>query len=255
MAYSPDVMNFLGGAMNTPPGGNPPPTGGPTGVGAAGAAIAGGPVTPKPTPIRINDVRKINPGTGLPYAPGAMGSRTTSVSPDTVKAIVAHAKAKGQDPYTALAVAYQESTFGKNDPNLGNAWSYNADKGIPETDTLNTEASRLVNALKDKLDYAKRLGFDKKGEAYALQAYNGYGDLRSRLMKIGGKPQPQKFYGNTVTGDKPFLMSEHPLYGQTVISLRDQLLKKHPEIKKLVDATPAYVSSGAAPPVVATVKK
>lgn len=240
MAYDPQVMNMVGGFMN---GGDPP-----GGVGAAGAGAIGGPVIPAkpPTPLlKINDIRKINPGTGQPFAPAAMGGRTASVNPDTMKAIVAHAKAKGVDPYTALAIAYQESTFGKSDPNLGNAWSYEGDKGIPQTDTLNYEASRLTNALKDKLDYAKRLGYDKKGEAYALQAYNGYGDLRSRLMKVGGKSVPQKFYGNTVTGDKPFLMSEHPLYGRVVMSLRDELLKKHADVKKIVDTTPAYVMPAA----------
>lgn len=248
MAHDPNVMNLVAGYMNNPvppAGTNPPPVGG---VGAVGAATAGGPVVPpKPAPVmlRINDIRKINPGTGLPFSPSAMGSKTVSVDSDRIKAIIAHAKAKGINPYDALAVAYQESEFGtsgKNKENWGQAWTYNPSKGIPETDTFNIEASRLANALKDKLDYAKRLGYDKKGEAFAIQAYNGYGDLRHNLTYVGGKGVPQKFYGNIVTGDKPFLMSEKPLYGKTVLSLRDELLKKHSGIRKLVDTTPAYTA-------------
>lgn len=244
MAYEPNVVGFLGGAMNNPPApGAPgtPPTGGAAAAGAGAVASVGGPA-PKPvTPrMKINDTRRINPGTGQPFDQKSIGLKTVNADPDTMRAIVAHAKAKGVDPYTALAVAYQESEFGNKDKNIGQAWTYDPSKGIPETDTLNIEASRLTNALKDKLDYAKRLGYDKKGEDYAIQAYNGYGDLRHNLMKINGKMQPQRWYGNLVTADKPFLMSEHPLYGRSVMSLRDEILKKHAGVKNIVDTTPAY---------------
>jgi len=196
-----------------------------------------GPVVKPADLIKIDDIRKINPATGKPF--NNVGQKTLAVNPDTLRAIIAHAKLKGIDPYTALAIAYQETEFGKRDPNLGSAWSYSPDKGIPESDTLNTEASRLTNALKEKIAYAKQLGFDKKGEDFALQAYNGYGKLKPNTM-VGGKYIPMNYYGITVTGDNPLDMSVNPAYGKTVVSLRDEILKKHPGIKMLVDETPAY---------------
>ena len=244
-----NLNNYIAEKTGKPVIGSDPPTGDPNlpaGSAAIGAANVGGVippggVKPKIPPLRLNDTRQINPTTGLPFK--EKGLKTIDVDPERVKAIISHAKARGLDPYTALAIAYQESEFGTqgaNKDNWAQAWAYDANKNIPLTDTMNVEASRLANALKDKLDYAKRLKYDKKGEEYALQAYNGYGDLRSQLVSVGGKKVPQKFYGHMVTGDQPFLMSEHPMYGKTVLSLRDEILKKHAGIKELVDKTPAW---------------
>lgn len=236
-----------------------PPTGGggkPTPVPAKPTPAKTDPAeTPPPEKkksnlIKIEDTRTINPGNGQPYKSSAKGSRTTNADPAVIKAIVAHAKAQGVDPYTALAIAYQESEFGNitKGKDWGQAWTYNASKGIPETDTLNYEASKLVNALRDKLAYAKKLGYDKKGEDFALQAYNGYGDLRSNLVKQWNPATkkmdyvPATVYGNKITGDTPFLTSQHPVYGKSVISLRDELLKNQKAIQELVDTTDAYSS-------------
>ena len=45
-----------------------------------------------------------------------IGRLTGSYNPDRLKEIVLDAKHRGIDPYTALAIAGQESTFGKADP-------------------------------------------------------------------------------------------------------------------------------------------
>jgi hypothetical protein len=252
MPANPEILNKLKSYISEKTGNTfeetePPTDGGdPPGTAAGGAALIRGAV-PKGVPpkkvelLNILDARTINPTTGEPFK--ERGLKTVNVDPARLKAIISHAKARGVNPYDALAIAYQETEFGtsgENRDNWGQAWSYDPDKRIPLSDSSNVEASRLVNALKDKLDYAKRLKFDKKGEEYALQAYNGYGDLRTRLMQVGGKRVPQKFYGHLVTGDQPFLMSEHPMYGKTIISLRDEILKKHAGIKQLVDTTPAW---------------
>lgn len=247
MAHDPLVVGQIANWMNNPSG-DPgvPPT---VGVGAAGAAAAGGPVVPvKPAPVlmKINDTRRINPGTGQPFSQNTIGAKSTNADVAVLKAIIAHAKAHGQDPYTNLAIGMQESDFGRKNPDFGMATAYDPDKRIPLTDRVNIGASKLAMAMKEKLAYAAQLqksGKIKPGEDYALQAYNGYGDLRSRLMKEGNdnKYVPQRWYGNMITGDTPFLMSEHPLYGRTIISLRDEILKKHPDVKKLVDTTPAWV--------------
>lgn len=249
MAANPAVLRKLGDFLHAragemedaPDAAVIPPTGGP------------GPVPPKKNPgfLDIQDARKISPTTGKPFK--EMGGKTVNADPAILKAIIAHAKAKGLNPYDALAIAMQETEFGKRDPNWGRAYSYDPDKGIDPKDINNIEASRLTNALKEKVAYAAQLqksGKIKPGESYALQAYNGYGDLRKNLMEVGGKKVPQNYYGVPVTGDTPMLMSQNPLYGKTVISLRDEILKKHPGVKQLVDTTPAYAAPGTAPIVV-----
>lgn len=255
MPANPEILNKLKSYVSDKTGktfDGDPPTGDPPGSGAVGAGAAGG-LVPKGMPpkkvdlLNLLDARTINPTTGQPFK--ERGLKTINVDPARIKAIIAHAKARGVNPYDALAIAYQETEFGtsgENKDNWGQAWSYEPDKRIPADDTTNAEASRLVNALKDKLDYAKRLKFDKKGEEFALQAYNGYGDLRSRLLEVGGKRVPQKFYGHLVTGDKPFRMSDHPMYGKTILSLRDEILKKNKGIQQLVDTTPAWAMPVAA---------
>ena len=72
-----------------------------------------------------------------------------------------------------------------------------------------------------------------------MQAYNGYGKLKPNTM-VNGKYVPMNYYGIQVTGDKPLDMSTNPVYGRTVLSLRDEILKKHAGVKTLVDETPAY---------------
>jgi hypothetical protein len=236
------VANKIGGTPDI--GGGNPPTGG--GLGAAGGAIAGGPtpLPPKPVMMNIQDSRTISPTTGQPFK--EKGGKTVNADPAILKAIISHAKAKGIDPYTALAIAYQESEFGRKSSDLGQAWAYFPSKGIPETDTTNIEASRLTNALKEKLAYGAQLqkqGKIKEGESYTLQAYNGYGDLRHNLTEVGGKKIPGNYYGVTVNPNTPMLMSQNPLYGKTVMSLRDEVLKKHAGVKQLVDSTPAYAAA------------
>lgn len=226
-----------------------------TGGGGKPTTPTTGPTPPpkkNPSLIDIIDARKISPTTGKPFK--EKGGKTISADPAVLKAIIAHAKAKGVDPYTALSVAMQETEFGKRNQNWGSAWSYNPDKSIDPTDINNTEGSRLANALKDKLAYGAQLqkqGKIKPGESFAIQAYNGYGDLRHNLVEVGGKKIPQNYYGVTVTPDTPMLMSQNPLYGKTIQSLRDQVLRTHAGIKQLVDLTPAYVYPAPTPfPVV-----
>lgn len=185
--------------------------------------------------VKLEDKRKMNPATNTPYK--IPGGQTASADIPTLTAIIAHAKAKGIDPYTALAIAHQETKYGKEHKNLGSAWMTYPDEGI--TDELEQNANMLAKAIKEKLAYAKQLGFDKKGEEYALQAYNGYGKVFPRFQG-----ESDSFYGIPITRNKPLNMRENPVYGRTIKSLRDEIIKKNPEIIDLVTNTPAY---GTAP--------
>ncbi len=202
---------------------------------------------PAGPPIRklsLTDTRTINPATGKPFK-GGKGGKSFNVDEDTLTSIISHAKAKGVNPYDALAIALQETEFGRLDPNYGSAWSTFADEGIEGDRDQN--ANILAKALKEKLAYAKKLGLDKKGEAHMLQVYNGYGVLKP-TMKIGDKWQDETYYGIPVTAEQPLDLRQNPAYGKTVISLRDELLKKDKRIAALIESTAAYGdASGAAP--------
>jgi hypothetical protein len=189
--------------------------------------------------VQIDDKRKINPATGKPFK--KIGSKSVKVGPQEIQNIIGQAKAQGVNPLTALAVALQETNLGQSDDNLGHVigkdnWK-NLPKGLPEDQEA---AFMLVSTLKNKLALAKRLGYDKKGEDFALQAYNGYGNLYpSTEADYHGGNQPS-FYEIPVSKKKPLKLSENPAYGKTIISLRDELLKNNDTINELIENTPAY---------------
>lgn len=177
--------------------------------------------------LKIIDTRKINPANGQPFKkPGAMSA---SVNPNVVSAIIRQAVSKGVDPNTALAIAMQETHMGNKNENVGSAWSTFSDEGID--DPYEQGANSMVKALVDKLAYAKRLGYDKKGEAFALQAYNGYGKLKPQ--QTTGNPT-EYFYEMPVTRSNPLNMAQNPVYGKTIMSLRDEVISKNPELQALI---------------------
>jgi hypothetical protein len=190
--------------------------------------------------IKLIDDRKFNPATNKPYSKDKIGGKTLEVDPDIISTIVAHAKAKGIDPYDALAVPYQETGFGATSTGLGEVKDYYPDQEVSdsflnlEERKLNEEANAMVKGVGDKFKYAKSLGFDKKGKDYIYQAYNGYG-------KIGPKKgeKSTSYYGIPVTKENPLDMSKNPAYGKTVLSLR-KVLENNPEIKDIINKTEAF---------------
>lgn len=189
--------------------------------------------TPKDTrKLKIEDLRKINPATGAPFKQG--GAMSASVNADVVNHIINQSLAKGIDPNTALAIAMQETKMGNLNENIGSAWSTFPDSGIE--DPYEQGANSMMKALVDKLDYAKRLGYDKKGEAYALQAYNGYGKLMPQNTAPGAV---ESFYEIPVSRKNPLNMATNPVYGKTIMSLRDEVIKKHPDLQKMIQQATA----------------
>lgn len=190
------------------------------------------------TLIQLSDKRKINPATGLPYkTPGSKGIRANE---EDIKAIIAHAKAKGVDPRNALAIALQETNIGQLDPNYGSAWSTFEDDGMP--DDRNRYANVLAKAMKEKIAYANELrskGILPKGEEYDLQTYNGLGKLGS-TMKVGGVAQKASYYGIPVSASQPLDLMKNPAYGKIVRQLRDEVIGTNPQILKLIESTSPY---------------
>lgn len=179
--------------------------------------------------LKIQDLRKLNPATGQPWKGDAPMS--ASVNPDVIDFVIKQAMNKGVDPNTALAIALQETKLGNLNEDVGSAWATLPDQGIENP--YEQGANSMVKALADKLDYAKRLGYDKKGEAFALQAYNGYGKLMPRGVGAG-VPTTEYYYGIPTTRSNPLNMATNPVYGKTVMSVRDEIIKKHPEIQKAI---------------------
>ncbi len=179
--------------------------------------------------LKIQDLRKFNPATGQPWKGDAPMS--ASVNPDVIDYVIKQAMNKGVDPNTALAIALQETKLGNLNEDVGSAWATLPDSGI--TNPYEQGANSMVKALVDKLDYAKRLGYDKKGEAFALQAYNGYGKLMPRGAGAG-VPTTEYYYGIPTTRANPLNMATNPVYGKTIMSVRDEIIKKHPEIQKAI---------------------
>jgi len=197
------------------------------------------------TLIQLSDKRKINPATGTPYkTPGSKGIKANE---EDVKAIISHAKAKGVDPKAALAIALQETNMGQLDPNYGSAWSTFEDEGLP--DDRNKYANVLAKAIKEKMAYAGELrgkGILPQGEEYDLQTYNGLGKL-SPTLRVGGKLQDASYYGIPVTANSPLDLKKNPAYGKIVRQLRDEVIGNNPQILKLIESTPAYGQTAAAP--------
>lgn len=192
--------------------------------------------------ILLNDTRAINPATGQAFGRNMIGAKTLRVAPNVLKAIVAHAKAKGIDPYDALSIPYQETGFGTSGTGLGENKDYFPDEGIGDNfedladANMNMEANAMVKAMADKFKYAKSLGYANRGKDYMFQAYNGYGKLRPQAGE-----HTTSFYGIPVSHDNPLDMARNPVYGRVVASLRN-ILANNPQVKHIVDTTPAFKS-------------
>lgn len=172
-----------------------------------------------PPVIKIKDGRKVDAASKLPITD--RNRKDVNVNPDYAKRIVREAKSQGVDPYTALAMAHQESNLSEDDENPFKLY------GGGKTDDPVKEG---ISFLKDKLNYAAKLG--KKTEPEQIQAYNGYGKITAK-----SEDKSNKYYGIDVSKN-PIDMNKTPLYGQRVIDLRDNVLKKNQDIVKLVDSVP-----------------
>lgn len=170
------------------------------------------------------------------------GIKSGQFSKKHIEGIIKASKSVGVDPYQALALAWQESGFatagGKkgrggfiSKPSLGQIKDIDPyqEKEVEEkakATGIDPMYLKLGVVLRDKLKYAKQLGFND--EAAQLQAYNGYGMLTKRQM--GGA---NKAYGVEI-GDG-INMKKNPLYGKRLLELKSDIMKNE-EIKKMIGA-------------------
>lgn len=183
------------------------------------------------------------------------GIKKGNYSKTKIQGLIKAAKAVGVKPHQLLALAWQESDLGgdvKNqpvdDPNVihgrgkGRAsgsigqikdfseGQYKEMSELADKTGINSGYLKTAIAFRDKLKYAKQLGFND--EAMQLQAYNGYGKL-TPPKDAKGNVVPTKYYGQLV-GAEGLDMRQNPLYGKRLLSLAGDL-SKNKDINDLIN--------------------
>lgn len=151
--------------------------------------------------------------------------------------IIKAAKKVGVDPNLALSVAFQETKFGKTNPDsIGNIRNIQYGKA-PEG--LDQQSYELVRTLKDKMTEGKKLGFTDP--AMQIQMYNGLGKLKPTIHVTNKQGQlegvPEKYYGIEVSDQNPLDLRKNPLYGKTILDISEQVIKKNKDIQELISKT------------------
>lgn len=192
--------------------------------------------------LALEDLRKIRATTQKEINPNV-----DLVSGKYDRANIQHvldaAKRYDYDPYTALAVALQESKLGNIDSNLGHIQDVPTliKSKLPELTKAEKEkdfeeyqkkysADMLVRALIEKKGLAERLGL--KNEEQFLQAYNGLGRIYPQTENDYHGYDMAKIYGVDLPAEG-IDMKQNPLYGRQVIDLRENVIKKNPEIMEI----------------------
>lgn len=179
---------------------------------------------------KIKDVRSIDAITKTPIKD--TGKLEYEIDMETAKGIIKAAKKKGVNPYTALAISYQETGIGglrypEGDDMTANPFRIMQDKTGPIDQSRPYEYA--MDFILEKYRIARNLG--KKTEAEQIQAFNGYGTVGSNT-----EGKQSKMYGIDVTKG-PIDMNKRPVYGERIIDIRDNIIKKDPAMVKLVEET------------------
>jgi len=179
---------------------------------------------PQKEVLSIKDTREMDSVTGTPVSDKSR--LHANVDPKLIERIAAKAKEHDIDPYTALAIGFQET--GLREEYADNPFHLlSGDRLNPETADEDILDLTMLT-LKDKNKLAGRLG--KKTEEDIIQAWNGYGKIDK--TSFGGTVK--KIYGIDVS-EKPIDMGKNPVYGKRVVDIRDNILKRDPNITQLVE--------------------
>jgi hypothetical protein len=181
---------------------------------------------PNDTPLRIkiNDTRKVSPTSGLPLKDTER--KTLNADPELLRDIVKNAKSAGIDPLTALAISYQETGF-----NQEGRGAFNLNPQVFGKPVGNAEEG--MRSLKEQFRLAadlQRRGIIPQTEEHYLQGNNGYGIIKRGHADLEGS---HKIYGLDIP-QEGINFKHNPLYGKTIISLRE-LLKANPQIMGMIN--------------------
>lgn len=180
--------------------------------------------------VLITDPRKTRATTGKTIDPNR-DLKAGSYSPSIVKSIIAASLRHGVDPYTALAVGLAETNLGKDSGDN----VFHVLEVYENPDTFKTSPGDVdvgVSTLKANLERGREMfGED---EEKVLQTFNGLGKVVPSTEEDYHGFKMKSIYGVPL-GEDGINLSENPLYGKNVIDLRDNVLKKNPNIRKLVE--------------------
>jgi hypothetical protein len=163
--------------------------------------------------IRATTGQKINPNVDL---------KSGKYNKTVVDKIVKKAKSAGVDPATMLAIALQETNFGKSDSNLGHLLNK----------SNNSNPYSYIDFYKDKLDEAKKAKIND--ELLQIQYYNGLGTITPKTEKKYHGFEMQKIYGVPIPAGG-INMRKNPLYGKQIKDLRDNVILQNAYIKGLLN--------------------
>ena len=86
----------------------------------------------------------------------------------------------------------------------------------------------FVKALKNKFDYAKKLGY--KDEVMQIQAFNGLGILDPRKIPASSTSMGVSMYGSR----EPIDMRKNPLYGKEIIDIQKNVMEKNETVNSMI---------------------
>lgn len=175
--------------------------------------------------IQLSDTRKVP----------ATQRFNNKVDKEGLTNLIRGAQERGLDPATVLAMSLQETGISRLNPLHDNSQSmedYDTmeryAKKYPGGISSKTISDESLDNLSKKMQYAKSLG--KTQEADILQGWNGYGTI----------PADRPMYGM----QGPIDMSKNPVYGKRVIDLRENVIKKTPEVLDLINGSNKKMKDG-----------
>ena len=188
--------------------------------------------TPASAPKRlsIRDPRKIMMTTGKPLRPNSdlVSGEYDSEDLGNLLTEAKRRKMSYNDMMNLAAMGFQETKWGKTDPNIGHTQDIFGDDPNPDA------YENFINAYNAKMKDADRLKI--KDEATRLQVYNGLGKVFPSTEADYHGFKMKKIYGVEVPKGGIDLR-KNPLYGKQVMDIRDNVLKRNPEFMRYMDST------------------
>lgn len=182
-------------------------------------------VSKKKTPlsIKIEDERYLDPITNKPLK--QENRKGYTVDSELVDDLVQRSYHAGVNPSTVLAMALQETGLGNA---IEDGWS-SKDNPLHLNESSGNYIENSFKLMQEKNRLANKLG--KTDDASKIQAWNGYGKLSNPEGQDGS------IYGinlNTLP-NRTLDMNKNPVYGKTVVNLRDSIIAQNPKIQEIIN--------------------